>query len=1778
MKAKPRKSRRFDRDRARTRRVWLGLESLELRQLMAGDLVALAPDSLLAIQDQTSQILDVLGNDSFDSAYSGARQITAVSAGDRGGEFSISQDGRSVRYTPPPGFASRENRNPLATGPAVLDSTYLDSENFTYIVDGAFEQSARVFVRPLLSRDSYDFDVSDQNHVLDVLSNDTFFPGYDGPRKITAVSAVTEDGTVSISADGKSLVYSPQVDFAGIEEFSYVVDDKYEAHVFVNVRTAVRSDYYGNYNGMFIRNDGTHVLDVLTNDCYASHQSQTGNCYQIDVQRITSVEQPTSGGTVTIAADGRSLVYKSADNASGTETFSYVADAKYRATVTVNVGTPDDSGQFFQNDSERTIDVLANDLFREGYAGARVITSVSTAVGTVTIAADGKSLTYKPKPDWTGTDTFLYMVDGTLSATVNVYIRQTVQDDWISMVENSPEKVLDVMANDQFPGDYLGNIPGQFPGIYVGARTITQVNEGQLSAGYTGERKITHVTESQQGATVKISADGKSLLYQPKKGFSGLDRLTYTVDGTQVANVSVYVQRLFQDGWSSVYQYTGDNLLDPLQLDNGNPYTHRNEYHGPIIITALGPLDRGGTATISADGRHVLYTPAPEFHGQETFTYTVDGEFTMTINVSVNPSVMADDTFNVEQNNQSKSLGILNNDVFPATYRGAKRVTAVSDTKSGGVVSIDPTTALVTYTPAKDFYGRDSFTYTVDGVQTATVNVTVLHRLRDDQFHVAMSSANNVLSVLVNDDFGSTYSNAKRITAVTASDGGGTVTIAADGHSVLYTPRAGFQGNDSFRYEVDGRFVATATVTVSDTPALPTARFDTASDIEAYLKNAGLAKYADQFGKDVPRWWGWYPGVFVNDAVLRLSAEYAGAAGSSAPSHSDTNVQVAGVDEGDLVETDGNFLYTLTGQELVIVNALPAKDAHLVSRYAFSGTPTAMFLKGSLLTVISRTSSGTVTVGPLNTGALVDVRGPIFSPVVLPTNTGTTVTVLDITDRTAPQMLQETKLDGDYFDGRATDNFVYIVARSDFNPPAPQQICRDLTESEKAVNISTNYFSDDSWVTPTVPTQKCTYESAESYAARASTFVNDALPHYTTYDKDGQVVRSGLLVDATDIYGDGGKYSSQLYSLLTIDIASPDPGPIATTGLLTGSDSYVSQPPVLYASADSLYLFDAKSTDNPEDPVVTKAWQIQFNKTTGQMRPIATGQLPGTVLNQFSIDETDGLLRVATTNLSPTASRTENNVFVLREDGGVLEFVGGIQDLAPTETIYNVRFFGDRGIVVTYRQIDPLFTIDLSDPNNPTVAGALKLPGFSSYIQPIDRDHVLTFGRGGPNGWDGPPQISLFNIQDLQHPTLIDQASVGTRSWSDDAWRDHHAVAYFPEYNILAIPSNRTEYNYTNRPGLPWSTEYHETFVFQIDTSSVNRSDAGIQNLGRIAQDSTVRRSVRIEDSLYAVADGKITVVNVLDPTDRRAVVDLHATPVIAPTQTQLLAGINTATPFDDDRLGKAIAAAQKSLAQKLNVSEQAGVLVTAERLGTSDNFQVVLRAGDKQYLFHASATREATQVQADYSFAATAGQEWHNSTQPLDTNSDGSIAPADALLVINQINLYGSRLLANGPVRAITSQTIDPTGVRTLKVDANGDGHLAPQDALLVINYLNDLATRQRSLSAEGEGGSNIATAATFAQLVLDAPANTMPGTHVPNPISPSKSIPIQENVTPGNPQTASSSAATRLTTTSVAQTKRSMTIVANDCPQLTAAHNDAALVELMDELTAETGDPNAV
>ena len=201
--------------------------------------------------------------------------------------------------------------------------------------------------------------------------------------------------------------------------------------------------------------------------------------------------------------------------------------------------------------------------------------------------------------------------------------------------------------------------------------------------------------------------------------------------------------------------------------------------------------------------------------------------------------------------------------------------------------------------------------------------------------------------------------------------------------------------------------------------------------------------------------------------------------------------------------------------------------------------------------------------------------------------------------------------------------------------------------------------------------------------------------------------------------------------------------------------------------------------------------KFDWQPATGGIEFDATTTVPGTILNQFSVDESGGYLRIATTvtnNQSGNwSNRDENMLFVLQEDDGVFEFVGGLQNLALNESIRSVRFLGDRAFITTFRNVDPLFAIDLSDPAHPESVGHITIPGFSSYMQLIDENHLLTVGRNTPNGVSGPTQVSLFDISDLLQPLRIAEYTFERFSTSE-AELDHHAFGYYADFGLLAMP------------------------------------------------------------------------------------------------------------------------------------------------------------------------------------------------------------------------------------------------------------------------------------------------------------------------------------------------------------------------------------------------------
>ena len=194
---------------------------------------------------------------------------------------------------------------------------------------------------------------------------------------------------------------------------------------------------------------------------------------------------------------------------------------------------------------------------------------------------------------------------------------------------------------------------------------------------------------------------------------------------------------------------------------------------------------------------------------------------------------------------------------------------------------------------------------------------------------------------------------------------------------------------------------------------------------------------------------------------------------------------------------------------------------------------------------------------------------------------------------------------------------------------------------------------------------------------------------------------------------------------------------------------------------------------------------------------VGSGKVPGRPLDQYSFSEFNGDLRVATTSNAFTFDgASSNNVYVLRENAlnGSLSIVGQLEGIAPGERIFSARFVGDKGFLVTFVQIDPLFTIDLSDPTNPVVVGELKVPGFSTFILPISETELLTIGRDATEeGFPLGVQLSVFDVSDFANPTLTDKVVLGLNgSWSE-ALNNPKALTWLPSRRLVAIPVTLVE-------------------------------------------------------------------------------------------------------------------------------------------------------------------------------------------------------------------------------------------------------------------------------------------------------------------------------------------------------------------------------------------------
>lgn len=341
--------------------------------------------------------------------------------------------------------------------------------------------------------------------------------------------------------------------------------------------------------------------------------------------------------------------------------------------------------------------------------------------------------------------------------------------------------------------------------------------------------------------------------------------------------------------------------------------------------------------------------------------------------------------------------------------------------------------------------------------------------------------------------------------------------------------------------------------------------------------------------------------------------------------------------------------------------------------------------------------------------------------------------------------------------------------------------------------------------------------------------------------KDTAVSNETSKIACTDIAYFEGSTSYSYLMVAGFNINKKEP---ASTETFFGASEEI------YASKDNLYITQT-NYKYFFDTDLSKSEIYKFNLTDSQIKLQASAEVKGTINNQFSMDEYDGKLRIATTSNQYDEDNSKNQLFILDEN---LDEISRIDNMAKGEKIYSVRFVGKVGYIVTFKQIDPLFVIDLSDPYNPEIKGELKIPGYSSYLHPYDETHIIGIGYNTKsNGYGGVTndnmKMSMFDLSDLSNPKEMFSIDIGSKYTYSEITSNHKALFYNKEKNLIGFPISTWEYDYRK--------DRDNLILYQIDLNK------GFVEYGKIEQTkdwkTNIRRAIYIGDTLYTLAHYKVT-------------------------------------------------------------------------------------------------------------------------------------------------------------------------------------------------------------------------------------------------------------------------------------------------------------------------------
>lgn len=417
------------------------------------------------------------------------------------------------------------------------------------------------------------------------------------------------------------------------------------------------------------------------------------------------------------------------------------------------------------------------------------------------------------------------------------------------------------------------------------------------------------------------------------------------------------------------------------------------------------------------------------------------------------------------------------------------------------------------------------------------------------------------------------------------------------------------------------------------------------------------------------------------------------------------------------------------------------------------------------------------------------------------TDTMAIAMVFDISNIEKPEKIREVKLDGHYSDSRMIGDNIYFI-------------------SNKYVNYYTNIEDEQ------------------------------ILPRF----EDSVIDEENKYIEATDIayFEDISNYSYMLIAGFNINNQKP-----ANKEVILGASD------TIYVSEDNLYVTQEKYNSFLGHST-NKCIIYKFELNNSNVILKCKGEISGYLNDQFSMDEYEGNLRIATT--AGFDDYTNNKLYILDEN---LIEIGKVSNLARGERIYSVRFVGDIAYVVTFEQVDPLFVIDLSDPENPVVKGELKIPGYSSYLHPYDENHVIGIGYNTKsNGYGGVKntnmKMSMFDVSDLENPKELFSIDIGDDYAYSEIINNHKALFYNKSKNLIGFPVTYRTSDYRN---LKIAFD-----IFEIDLKEGFKEYGSIE-AGR-KEYERIDRALYIDQTLYTLSTNKIVAYD-LNTLDKIKVLDL---------------------------------------------------------------------------------------------------------------------------------------------------------------------------------------------------------------------------------------------------------------------------------------------------------------